>query len=107
MALALRLDELVRTGQVASYSALASLGHVSRARISQMMNLLRLAVSPLPPLSIGASNAACGGDSYRVESTETTDGAMDGPHFALVALHRFQTPSLAPSVNKRLTPSLV
>jgi hypothetical protein len=43
MALALRLDELVRTGQVASYSALASLGHVSRARVCQIMNLLHLA----------------------------------------------------------------
>jgi hypothetical protein len=43
MALALRLDELVRTGQVASYSALASLGHVTRARVCQIMNLLQLA----------------------------------------------------------------
>jgi hypothetical protein len=43
MALALRLDELVCTGQVASYSALASLGHVSRARICQIVNLLHLA----------------------------------------------------------------
>ena len=43
MALALRLDELVRSGQVASYSALASLGHVTRARISQILNLLHLA----------------------------------------------------------------
>src|SRR5262245_12102108 len=43
MALALRLDELVRTGQVASYSALASLGHVTRARICQIVNLLHLA----------------------------------------------------------------
>ena len=43
MALALRLDELVRTGQVANYSALASLGHVTRARICQLMNLLQLA----------------------------------------------------------------
>jgi hypothetical protein len=31
MALALRLDDLVRSGQVASSSALASLGHVSNA----------------------------------------------------------------------------
>jgi hypothetical protein len=30
MALALRLDELVRTGQVGSYSALANLGHALR-----------------------------------------------------------------------------
>jgi hypothetical protein len=43
MALALRLDELVRSGQVASYSELAALGHVTRARISQIMNLIHLA----------------------------------------------------------------
>jgi len=43
MALALRFDELVRTGQIGSYSALASLGHVTRARVSQVMNLLGLA----------------------------------------------------------------
>ena len=43
MALALRLDELVRTRQVASYSALASLGQVTRARICQILNLLHLA----------------------------------------------------------------
>jgi hypothetical protein len=43
MALALRLDELVRTGQVANCSALAALGHVTRARICQIMNLLHLA----------------------------------------------------------------
>ena len=43
MALALRLDELVRTGQVGSYSELASLGQVTRARVCQIMNLLHLA----------------------------------------------------------------
>ena len=43
MALAWRLDELVRTGVVADYAALARLGHVSRARISQILSLLRLA----------------------------------------------------------------
>ena len=43
MALALRLDELVRSGQVANYSALAALGHVTRARICQILNLLHLA----------------------------------------------------------------
>jgi hypothetical protein len=43
MALALRLDELVRTGQVDSYTELASLGQVTRARISQILNLLHLA----------------------------------------------------------------
>jgi hypothetical protein len=43
MALALRLDGLVRTGVVADYAELARLGHVSRARISQILNLLALA----------------------------------------------------------------
>jgi hypothetical protein len=43
MALALRFDELVRTGQIGSYSALASLGHVTRARVCQVMSLLSLA----------------------------------------------------------------
>jgi hypothetical protein len=43
MALALRLDELVRSGVVADYAELARLGHVSRARISQILNLLALA----------------------------------------------------------------
>jgi hypothetical protein len=43
MALALRMEELVRTGQVASFSALAALGHVTRARISQVVSLLHLA----------------------------------------------------------------
>ena len=43
MALALRLDELVRTGQVASYRELATMGHVTRARVSQIASLLHLA----------------------------------------------------------------
>jgi hypothetical protein len=43
MALALRLEELVRAGRVGSYSELASLGHVTRARVSQVMSLLHLA----------------------------------------------------------------
>jgi len=43
MALAIRFDGLVRTGAVADYAELAELGHVSRARISQIMNLLLLA----------------------------------------------------------------
>ena len=43
MALALRLHELVRTGQVTNYSTLASLGQVTRARISQIASLVHLA----------------------------------------------------------------
>ncbi len=43
LALAHRLDELVRNGVVADYAALAELAHVSRARMSQILNLLGLA----------------------------------------------------------------
>jgi hypothetical protein len=43
MALALRFDGLVQSGRIADYAALARLGRVSRARITQVMNLLLLA----------------------------------------------------------------
>jgi hypothetical protein len=43
MALALCFDELIRTGQVANHSALASLGHVPQTRVSQIASLLHLA----------------------------------------------------------------
>ena len=42
MALALRLDALVRSGQIGSYGELAAFGHITRARISQIMNLIHL-----------------------------------------------------------------
>jgi hypothetical protein len=43
LALALRFDEQLRRGELADYTEMAALGHVSRARISQIMNLLNLA----------------------------------------------------------------
>jgi hypothetical protein len=43
MALAIRFERLLRDGAIASYADLARLGHVSHARISQIMNLLYLA----------------------------------------------------------------
>ena len=43
LALAHKLDGLLRQGTVAHGAALARLGHVSRARITQIMNLLNLA----------------------------------------------------------------
>jgi hypothetical protein len=42
LALALRLDEQMRRGEMASYAEVAELGHVTRARVSQVMNLLNL-----------------------------------------------------------------
>jgi hypothetical protein len=55
LALALRFAEQIRTGAVSSYVELADLGHVTRARVSQIMNLINLspdlqeAILFLPP----------------------------------------------------------
>ncbi len=43
MALTIRFDGLIRQGIVADQADLARLGHVSRARVTQIMNLLQLA----------------------------------------------------------------
>lgn len=43
MALAIRIDELLSQGQLAGYAELARLGHVTRARVTQIMNLCYLA----------------------------------------------------------------
>lgn len=42
MALAIRFDALVSSGEVQDYADLARLGYVTRARITQIMNLLNL-----------------------------------------------------------------
>jgi hypothetical protein len=43
LALALRLEQLVQAGVIANYAALAQLGRVSRARITQILSLRFLA----------------------------------------------------------------
>jgi hypothetical protein len=59
MALAIRLDQLIRDGVVTDQAELARLGHVSRAKLSQIMNLLNLApdiqeaILFLPPVERG------------------------------------------------------
>ncbi len=42
MALAIRFDGLIGSGQVANQAELARVGHVSRARLTQIMNLVLL-----------------------------------------------------------------
>ena len=43
MALAIKFDHLLETGAVRDQAELAELGHVTRARVTQIMNLLHLA----------------------------------------------------------------
>jgi hypothetical protein len=41
--LAHRFDHLLQSGEVKNHAELASMGHVTRARVTQIMNLLNLA----------------------------------------------------------------
>src|SRR5262249_40915357 len=43
MALGIRCDGMIRAGEIADYAELARLAHVTRARITQILNLLHLA----------------------------------------------------------------
>jgi hypothetical protein len=43
LALALKFEEMIRSGVVGNYTVLAQLGQVSRSRVTQMTNLLNLA----------------------------------------------------------------
>ncbi|MFN7893690.1 MAG: hypothetical protein ACK5OC_25610 [Pirellula sp.] len=43
MALAIRLDHLIKSGQVTDQAELAKVGHISRARLTQIMDLNLLA----------------------------------------------------------------
>jgi hypothetical protein len=43
MALAIRCEGLIRDGAIENYTEIGRLGHVTRARVSQIMNLLNLA----------------------------------------------------------------
>jgi len=59
MALAIRIKRLIDSGEVRDYAELARLGHVTRARVTQIMNLLNLApdiqedILFLPPVESG------------------------------------------------------
>ena len=59
MALAIRFDELLREGVVATQSELARLAHLTQPRMTQIMNLLHLApdiqeeILHLPPVDQG------------------------------------------------------
>ena len=59
MALAIRMQRLIDSGEVRNYAELAQLGHVTRARMTQLMNLLNLApdiqedILFLPPVETG------------------------------------------------------
>jgi hypothetical protein len=63
MALAIRFEKMLQDGVVADQSELARLGHVTRTRVTQIMNLLSLApdiqeeILFLPPVAEGREPA--------------------------------------------------
>jgi hypothetical protein len=59
MALAIYFDQLIRDGVVADQAELARLGHVSRARLTQIMNLLNLAPDIQEEVLIKSTLRAC------------------------------------------------
>ena len=58
MALAIKFQDMVDRGEVRDYADLARLGYVTRARITQIMNLLNLAPDIQEQLLLPASSLA-------------------------------------------------
>jgi hypothetical protein len=56
MALAIRFEQLNVAGEVRNYAELARLAQVNRARITQIMNLLLLALDVQQRISVSAAN---------------------------------------------------
>jgi hypothetical protein len=76
LALALRLDELVRTGVIADYATLAELAHVSRARITQITNLLVLAPDIQETL-LFLPGTECGRDPIHLRQLQPLAAVLD------------------------------
>jgi hypothetical protein len=79
LALALRLDRLVGTGAIADYATLARLGHVSRARVSQILSLLLLAPDIQETL-LFLSPTARGRDAIRLRQLQALAALPDWQH---------------------------
>ena len=86
MALAIRFDGLLKRGDVQDYADLARLGHVSRPRVTQIMNLLNLAPDIqeallfLPPdtsstISISGNPPPAPGTSFHQQQSLSTKEA--------------------------------
>lgn len=79
MALAIRFDGYLRSGQVADYAELAELGHVTRARISQIMNLLNLAPD-IQEAILFSTQAERGNHVLRLRDLQPIAGILDWRH---------------------------
>lgn len=76
MALAIRFDQLIRAGVVADQAELARIGHVSRARLTQIMNLLSLAPEIQEEILL-LPTVKCGRNAFTEKRLRTTVGVLD------------------------------
>jgi hypothetical protein len=76
MALAIRFEEQVRTGVLASYSEIADLGCVTRARISQIANLVNLAPDIQEAL-LFLPRTVCGRDAIHLRQLQLIASCID------------------------------
>lgn len=74
MALAIYFDRLIREGKVKDYAEIARLGGVTRARVTQVMNLLNLASELQERLLSGAPSF--GSERALRRLTQTNDWSM-------------------------------
>ena len=76
MALAIRFDQLIRDGVVADQAELARVGRVSRARLTQIMNLLSLAPEIQEEILL-LPTVECGSNAFTEQRLRTTVGVLD------------------------------
>jgi hypothetical protein len=76
MALAIRFEGLIRAGVVRDYAELARLGHVTRARITQIMNLRQLR-SDIQEELLFLSRTDRGRDAFHLRQLQPIAAVLD------------------------------
>ncbi len=76
MALAIHFEELIRQGVVTDYADLARLGHVTRARMTQVMNL-RLLASEIQEKLLFLPSLGSGGEEVNLRDLQSIAAEID------------------------------
>jgi hypothetical protein len=76
MALAIHFEDLIRHGVVTDYADLARLGHVTRARMTQIMNL-RLLASEIQEKLLFLPSLGSGGEEVNLRDLQSIAAEID------------------------------
>jgi hypothetical protein len=79
MALAIYYEDLIRKGHVHDYAEIARLGHVTKARVTQIMNL-RLLAPDIQELILNLPRVAAGRDMCNLKLLQRLSLTMDWRH---------------------------